>query len=375
MLFALIAGLALSAIGLGVNFALQDNTNALNKASIDETNATNLKQVEETNATNAAIAAATNKANAEQAELAYQRSLPSNQVANMVAAGMSRNAAISALTGGGSYSAPVMQSLPANAGQVQPFQKAFNGINFDSLIEKISSLPANVMQSDLQKSQLQAANQQFELNIAEEKRKQQIHELDVWQRLYGKETATKLDAAATLISNALLDHGEDISHYSNYEDMVRKLGLNDSPILRDIPYLARTQLEDSVRQKFAENRAQQSQANSNVASHDAHLISEQTLKDMNNAALDWLKEKDAREKEYKLRAAKAQLETIATNEQLDIANYQHDLEFYKDDQGNEQMRISRKISERARRAWSRLADSIGIGVLKDLLSAVTLIGK
>lgn len=75
----------------------------INYASQHATNQANLRQVE-----------MQNKAAKEEAELAYKRSLPTNQVGNMMAAGMSRAGAINALNNGGSYT-----PAPVNAGQSQ----------------------------------------------------------------------------------------------------------------------------------------------------------------------------------------------------------------------------------------------------------------
>lgn len=56
-----------------------------------------------TNITNAILNKQNNRAQQAESEKAYQRSLPSNQVNNLMNAGMSRAGALSALTGGGTY--------------------------------------------------------------------------------------------------------------------------------------------------------------------------------------------------------------------------------------------------------------------------------
>ena len=120
----------------------------------------NTRQVETTNKANRELVQMQNAAAKEEAELAYQRSRPENQVANMMNAGMSRAGAINALNGGGSY-----QPAPVNTPQDQAPQ-----IDTTSAINAIQS--AAQLQEQKRQFNMQHAEQkrQFNLNHAETKR-------------------------------------------------------------------------------------------------------------------------------------------------------------------------------------------------------------
>ena len=85
---------------------------------VKRANQSNLKQVEETNATNLQLAREANVAQAQESEKAYQRNMPSNQVAQLKAAGMSKAGAINTLNGGASYTPAAV-----NTAQVQAYQE------------------------------------------------------------------------------------------------------------------------------------------------------------------------------------------------------------------------------------------------------------
>lgn len=73
-----------------------------------QTNKTNERLTRETNAANREMVEMQNKAAALEADKAYKRSMPTNQVSNLLASGMSRAGAINTLNDGGSYTpAPV----------------------------------------------------------------------------------------------------------------------------------------------------------------------------------------------------------------------------------------------------------------------------
>lgn len=357
--------------GLAANAFIGDSTNTANQKSVADTNESNMQMQRETNQTNVAIANATNQANAEQAEIAYQRSLPANQVANMVAAGMSKSAALQSLSGGGSYSAPVMQSIPSNSSQNIPFQKIANMLDTDALSDALSGFASNTMQEELNRKNIESLNQEMEIRANQERRNQDLFDYQRWLNLYGKDSSLKLDAASNLVMNKLIDSGKDVSNFKSFESMIRELGLNNSKEIRELPYMARENLYSSIRERFTEYRAQREQENSNRASLDQHLLSELNRKDLKNRINDYNSEKNAREKEYKLRELRADIDTILAQDGLSLAEYQHSLEFTEDGS----VRFSRKVSERAKRAWDRLADTIGIGVLRDLIRGVVTIAK
>ena len=217
-----------------------------------------------TNRTNLQIARETNQANAEQANLAYMRSLPANQVSNLMAAGMSKPAAIASLSGGGTYSAPVMQ-----AGHVDVPQ-----LDMSAALERLQNMPSNVEQRKLIQAQRNDLEVSTRLKENQDKRAAELHEYEIWQRMYGKESTQKLDSATNTILNALLDSGKDASSFKSFEDMLRGLGLQNDKSVRNLPSVARSQVYSSVRDRFAESREQREQTNRDEASRDAHDLAE-----------------------------------------------------------------------------------------------------
>lgn len=221
-----------------------------------------------------------NQSNVEQAQLAYRRSLPTVQVSNMQDAGMSKAGALSALSGGGSYVAPTL-----GAPSVQT--PRFDTSPIVNLMREIGEIPANVEQRNLLKKQIEDLDTRIKNQRSEEQRKKDLHEYDVWQKMYDQKTVQKLDAGTNLLLNALLDSGKNISDFKDYEDLVRGLGLQDAKELRDLPSLARQRLFTDVRDRFdlaREEREQQNrnqeQNNRNTAAIDAHNMSilEQKIK-------------------------------------------------------------------------------------------------
>lgn len=96
--------------------AIGSLASAVNTKQVNETN---LKIAEMTNKANRDLVDAQNKAAKEESELAYQRSKPTTQVANMTSVGMSRAGAINALNGGGSYTPAPVNTSQDSAPQMQ----------------------------------------------------------------------------------------------------------------------------------------------------------------------------------------------------------------------------------------------------------------
>ena len=109
----------------------------------------NTRQMREQNKANRELVEMQNQAAKEESELAYKRSLPQNQVANMMSAGMSRAGAINALSGGGSY-----QPAPVAASQDEAPQI--------DLSQAVNAIQAS--------AQLQEQKRQFNMQHAEQKR-------------------------------------------------------------------------------------------------------------------------------------------------------------------------------------------------------------
>lgn len=259
---------ALSGIGLGIG------QNITNTKNVESTNATNLQSVQETN-----------QSNVEQSELAYRRSLPTAQVRNLMAAGMSRAGALSMLTGGGSYTAPVLQSASADAPQVDYSPIA-------SSIDRLNNIPTNVEQMDLVNLQKKALEQDTINKQAAEVRAQEQHEFDMWQKLYGKNATIQIDTLASDIVSQSADKGISLDGIDSIDKLVKSFDLKNNKTWRNMPAYARNQVLDSVRTQAAENRAIQAQNDSHRAANDAHDIAELAK------SLERIKVKYANQKEF-----------------------------------------------------------------------------
>ena len=356
--------------------------NFMNAESTEQTNQANKDIAAQTNQTNLEIAEKTNAANVEQANLAYLRSLPVNQVMQMQQAGMSKAAALSKLAGGGTYQAPVLQSATMQGATMQP--KHFDFGQIASSLERIGDIPQNIEQEKLKQEELNVMKQQMYLNECEEKRKQELHNLEMDKLLFEKEERDNLYEFISQLDSAAHSKKLYPSRGDSFESYIDKLGLSDSPAYQKLSFAARNiafqRFRDSLRDiydyrsdsraEYADKRAANADKRAATAAADAHKISVQQLSDMKARAKDYEAEKDARQKEYKLREVRADVERLLAEDELTIEQYRHDLEITEDGE----IKFSRKVSEKARRAWTRVADTVGVGVLRDLLSAIKLAG-
>lgn len=314
-----------------------------------------------TNAANLQIARETNAANAEQAQLAYERSKPVNQVLQMEQAGMSKPAALNKLAGGGVYTAPTMQGATM---EKQDFSWLSN------LGHSLSDMPANVQQRKLVNEQINDLKQQQELRAREEKRKQELHEFDVWQKQYGKDAATKLDAAQSLIMNKLLESGRELDSFRSYEDLVRSLGLQDAQELNHLPSIARNQLFDSVRDKFSEYREQHADVRADIESKDKHKISKETINKMREELKDFKRAADARNEEYDTRKAEAKLRAMAAEQGIALKELENTIKFYRDKDGTLKVHPVEGISTDVKEFWDVLFTFIPVKALAEILSNI-----
>lgn len=325
------------------------------------------------NDTNLQIARETNAANAEQAELAYHRSLPVNQVSNLISAGMSKQGALSALTGGGQYTAPVMQGA-----SVSPNNLDLSGVM--AAFDRLGSLSSNVEQQRILKAQRHDLEVTTQNKENAEKRAAELHEYDLWSRRYGKETATKLDAAENLLLNSLLDSGKEIKDFSSYESLVRGLNLQDKSELRDLPSVARQNLFTSVRDKFnearsqaAEGRAIETQNNANRAAEDSHKIAVATLTKIRDEHNDWKKHQGERDAESQLAEQRAKHLKMLEEQGFATDEYKRVLEFYRGDDGKLHPRWNKRASDWMKQQWNEIAKVVGLDYLVDILKGIITI--
>lgn len=338
-IFALL-GVIVSAIGLGVNAKQTRETNAANLEAVDKTN----------------------QANAEQADLAYQRSLPTRQVANMMAAGMSKSAALQSLAGGGSYSAPVMQSA----------QMQSPNLDFAALAERIGGIPSNAQQSAMVKQQLESMKldndikrEQLELAKAQAAREATIQTGDFEAREYDRETAKQTDNLRTIINKRAAEFKVNLNDIKSEQDLIDKLKLNDVAEWTN----ARASSRDNV---LAYLGVTNSLRNTNQSAQDIHrkMVAEYN---------DYKSAKNAREKEYHLR------EMAATFEQMLISrNMAQEWETIKDNfefkdgklvlnpDGTPKINNPEQVENygKIRGFWRDLSDIIPINVLGDVIRLV-----
>lgn len=106
------------------NIDMNTQTNLTNAAIAQATNDTNLALVEKTNQANKDIAYKNNLFAQKQADLAYQRSTPANQIAELVKSGMSYQQAKQIVAGSGQaaqYTAVTPNVATMEAAQMQPY--------------------------------------------------------------------------------------------------------------------------------------------------------------------------------------------------------------------------------------------------------------
>lgn len=384
-LLALISSL----FGLG-DLALGGAQAASNENAQREANATNLQMNRETNETNVQLQEMANAANVQQAELAYQRSLPINQVRDLMNAGVSKSAALQKLTGGGLYSAPVLSAAQSQAGHVNPVMQDFSKMS--EAFQQLGNIPANVQQAQISEQNYKNLRQEYDLRAADEKRKQELHEFELWSRQYGKDNATALDNATNLVLTKLLDSGKEITDFKSYDDLIRGLGLSSEPIIRHLPSAARAQVESAVRDRFSEARAQRQQENSDVAASDAHNraiddlrnsalgrkltaaqinnIKSNTLK-LNAEVIDMNDEHDAKQKEYKLREARATFLKLVEDFNLKVEELRND--FYFDEHGVPKLKTINTLE--AKEFWNMVAKTIGLESIGDILRGIFSLAK
>lgn len=332
----------------------------------------NEKSVQETNAANLAAVEKTNAANAEQAELAYRRSLPVNQIRTLMDAGLSRAGALSKITGGGTYTAPVLQS-----GSSMASQKNLSGLM--SAFDNLQGIPSNVEQSRLQEQQLSDLRQLADLREKDELRKQEQHDFDMWTKLYGKNATLMLDNLSNKIVSMAADKGINLDDIDSIDKLVNTFELDKDADWRNLPRLARTQVLDAVYRQAAENRAERADVRAENAENRAGEIHEKQLQEfadkhnMNVQELIKIRkdiqimvdEDDARKKENAAREVEADLRKIGAELKLSDKEIQQALDTYINSKGERRPRWYRYVSPQAQRFYDMLFNVIPVSSLSD----------
>lgn len=370
LLAAIISGV-LGIVGLGLgSYQVSQNVQAQKDA-----NSANLQMNEETNKTNLEIARETNAANVEQANLSYQRSLPVNQVRNMMQAGVSEPAALAALTGGGSYSAPVLSAGQTQAGHVNPVVKDFSKIT--ESLDRLGNIPGNVQQAQLMQQQLDDAKQIASLRMAEETRKQEIHEFDMWQKMYGKNAAVMIDELSSKIVSMAADKGISLDSIDSIDKLVNSFDLGHDKTWRSMPAGARNQVLEGVRSQAAENRAlaaegraAAAEGRAATAAADAHEESLQRLKQFREDYNNSVKEHKTQDKERAVREARSKVEQILAERKGAREEFLQSLNV--DDDGK--ITLRKKVAAWIHDLWTEFADVLGVEMLSDILRSIVRSG-
>lgn len=133
------------------------------------TNRSNKKIQESVNETNARNVAVTNQANAQQAELAYSRNSVSGQLQQMMSNGISRQGALNAITGAGSYQPAQFTAAQAEASRNMPF-------NIDSAVNGMQGAFSSAQQMEQFRKQQENVQRQLDIAERDEQRRQEVHQ-------------------------------------------------------------------------------------------------------------------------------------------------------------------------------------------------------
>lgn len=138
----------------------------------------NARSVHETNKHNERLVDKQNAASALESEKAYRRSLPSQQIANMRAAGISDFAAAQSISGGGTYSPAPVNTAKAEAPQ----------IDLSSAIESVTNA---VRMKQEERMQNKLLKHQAQENAANRENQKEIAQISADSSKYTADTAAK----------------------------------------------------------------------------------------------------------------------------------------------------------------------------------------
>lgn len=357
MATSLIITLVLGLVAVMAGVAGTISTNRDNAASVKETNEANLQSVRETNA-----------ANAEQANLAYDRSRPQNQIADMVRSGISLPAAMQKIAGGGTYTAPVMQSGTSQASQ-------FNYGGIADAFEHLNSIPSNAMSLRMQEAQLDQIKQSMRLQEESAKRAEQLHQYNLWKEEHGKETATLLDAASRELASLSIDKGIYLKDFRSFEDFVHATGFDLTDTYRNLPHLARVQLQSGYNTQFEQLRSERSQSNADVAAKDAHDLAVKHKRQLQQLIEDFDAAKDARNQEYHARELVSTLESMVSELGISRQEMIESIEAYRGKDGKLHQKPERSISPTMQNFWNTVFDIVPVGSLSEAFFKGLKFGK
>lgn len=347
------------------------------------TNDANLQAVRETNAANLQAVRETNTANVQQSELAYSRSLPQNQLLNLMNTGLSRQGALNLMNGtnGGVYSVPQLSTAHA-----EPARSDYSFVS--NALRELGNIPANTMQRRLQEQQfkniedeIQLRRERFELERKAMHERLQRERDEELRKQYGQNVVEMTDKLSQQIDKLAAKYGVKFSDLRSEDDLIDKLHLNDEPLWRTAPAAARQNAVDSARQRNsdwlaqnADDRATQQQNNENTASSDIHKIQQQLLKKykkeyekLEQEVREWKLETSVRSRERSVRAMTATYNSMVAQSNIAREELEQAIEFYRDDDGNIKANIPQGVSAEMSAFWNMVLSIIPVEALIKIL--------
>lgn len=305
----------------------------------EKANTANIEAQKRANDTNIMLTRETNAKQMELAEKEYQRSLPTNQVANYMNAGMSRAGALGALTGAGTYSAPSL-----NTAQVSPEKSDVSGQS--QAIEQMMGVVANAMQM---KQEKEIAREQME-NAKEIARIQ-------------AESAQNVAEINSESSAYIADkdyEGRDLTSSRQLFASLQQIGLGYSELAeRRRQYDDMSELNKELLQKQIKHLEAQTD------------LDKERKKEISDKLFEWnsSEQKDARK-------AMALLQALTDNASAEKIRFEAELyrkQHYNPDGSIDQGHLlNREYSARGEAFWNTAYNVLGGPVLEKLLSVVAV---
>lgn len=338
---------------------------------------TNGVSTKQTNEANKQIAEEANAAQAAESEKAYRRSMPTNQVSNLRAAGMSHAGALNVLSGGGSYT-----PAPVNTAQMQSF-------SMDNPLAGAADIVAGIGSNS---AQMKQNKEQFEKGIQETERSNKVYESIAQQQ--ADTERSKVDNENMLRTQEFYineyNHGmhilrdnvdlmkeyEDVSHlvdpvkyksaFEYVEAVLKKSGRNElSAVVRD-------QLENKW---TIANSDKFTSAQTGKTNAETKTLNEQ-FKQLKQEVEEYLSEpnKQARANDVQAQNDEAILRSMMAEYDIDEEEVKRMYYYDIQEDGTYKPNGWRKGIEKADRFWNATFEIFGVNRLARALGAVLKVG-
>lgn len=346
-------------LGSLLNFFSNLGSTAITNGTNQKMNEENIALQRETNAQQVALQRETNTIN---------QNAPTTQFTQLRSLGASRQAALAAL-GAPQAAGSATLTAPQNTHVAQAANIDIRDMFHE--FEKGAVLEREDKRADINSKKVAITNAKNQ-----EQRDEEIHQENL-KKLRYENAINVLDADERKNLGILYSSITNNSKFSpdmSFADALNLLSDEERTKVNTNSRLLRA-LRLELQQDLNSSIQSQSASDAHRAADDKHEIDQKTLESLKNNLQLFKDEKNVRDKERLARELNADLDVLLGSEALEARKYMHDLDFYTDDNGEEHMRFSRRMSQRAVRAWNRVADTFGIGVVKDLISAISIIPK